>query len=301
MYFQHITVSGELGSGKSSIAHELARIHGMNVVSTGALQRKLAESLGLSTLAMNKRAETDSSIDERFDGLLREFGSKSDPAIFDSRMAWHFVPDAFKIHLVVDSLVAAERLYRVRSSDVESYSSVEHAARDARKRFESERMRFQQKYSVDIGRLKNYDLIVDTSDANLAEVVAEILQALDGKPARGGNLRVSPRRIVPTIDPVRELAAVEHGAMPTWESPTVGYSSPYFFAIRGHDALSKALLEKKKLVSAILESEDDEEVVGGITASQYLFREAQRKWIYDWEDIHGFRFSSYPDTADKEL
>lgn len=299
MHFRHITVSGEPGSGKSSVGRELARIYGMDIVSTGALQRELAASLGVSIVDVNKRAELDQSIDSRIDSILQGKGAQTTALIFDSRLAWHFVPNAFKLHLIVDPTVAAERLHRTRESNVESYTSVEHAAQDAHTRSSSERSRFRDKYGVDIFRLRNYDLVIDTSDAPLDMVVSEVLQVLNGPPTDGLQLRASPRRVIPTIEPARELAAIESGAAPAWEQPVVGYSSPEVFALRGHDALSRALIAKQVLVPALLESEGGEEVTAGITADEFLFTEAQRKWMYDWENIHGFRFPLYPDTADQ--
>ncbi|WP_109335563.1 (d)CMP kinase [Rhodococcus oxybenzonivorans] len=57
MHFRHITISGEPGSGKSSVGRELARIYGMDIVSTGALQRELAVrwayQLWMSTRELN--------------------------------------------------------------------------------------------------------------------------------------------------------------------------------------------------------------------------------------------------------
>lgn len=118
MHFRHITISGEPGSGKSSVGRELARIYGMDIVSTGALQRELAASLGVSLLDVNKRAELDQSIDLRIDSIPQGKGAQTTSLIFDSRLAWHFVPNAFKLHLIVDPTVAAERLHRTRESSV---------------------------------------------------------------------------------------------------------------------------------------------------------------------------------------
>lgn len=292
MSHKHIAISGELGSGKSSVANLLANLYGLRLVSTGQIQRSVAESSGLSTLEVNRLAEDDEKIDARIDGTLVELGSSETAVIFDSRLAWHFVPSAFKIHLLVDQEVAAQRLFRARSSAVERYGSVQEARRGAEERYQSERRRFIGKYGIDVSCLKNYDLIIDASDASVTEVFSEIQSVLEGSGPQGPSLRVSPRRVVPTGNCIRELTRDDEGH---WPHPVVGYARPFVFALRGYTALSEAIRSGQKLAPAFLEVEGDEEVVGGMSAVEYLRREARPSWIYDWEDAHAFRFAHYPE------
>jgi hypothetical protein len=187
---------------------------------------------------------------------------------------------------------------RGRFSAVERYRSVEDARTAAEARYASERSRFQLKYGVDISRLRNYDLIVDTSDADPHTISAAILRAM-AKPQRiRPEVLVSPKRVIPTRDSIRELSdrningPVEPGAGPS--VPSLGYSRPYFFLMRGARALSKDVDSSRSLAEAYLEVEGSEYVVGGMTADEYFRSEVQSSWIYDWEDAHGFRFSDYP-------
>ena len=289
---KHIAISGELGSGKSSVANLLANSYGLKVLSTGQIQRSVAESTGLSTLEVNRLAEHDEKIDARIDGTLVQLGSSETAVVFDSRLAWHFVPSAFKIHLLVDQEVAAQRLYKARSSAVETYGSVQEARHGAEERYQSERRRFISKYGIDVSRLKNYDLVIDASDASVKEIFSEIQSVLEGDAWQGPSLRVSPRRVVPTGNCIRELTRDDESH---WGHPVVGYARPFLFALRGHAALSEAIRSGRKLAPAFLEVEADEEVVGGMSAAEYLRREARPSWIYDWEDAHAFRFSHYPE------
>jgi cytidylate kinase len=306
MYFQHVAISGDLGSGKSSVSRILSKELGMRVFSTGEVQRSIAESMGLSSLEANVYAESEETIDARLDHQLEEMGRQEESVIFDSRLAWHFVPTAFKVHLVVDPHVAAERLFKARSSSVERYHSVEDALTRASARFESERRRFSSKYGIDIARLRNYDLVVDSSDVSAAMVAAEIIAVLRGEGPVEERLRISPRRVIPTGDCVSQLAHLndnsnfveahnfERGSL---GSPAIGYVRPYFFALRDHELLSKAIRSGAKFIPAKLEVEQDEEVAGGLSAEEYLRSEARRSWICDWEDVHGFHFKSYPEDA----
>jgi predicted cytidylate kinase len=177
---RQVAVSGDLGSGKSSVARLLSERLGLELIGAGDVQRSIAASMGLSTLQANWLAEEKSTIDAQIDGELQRLGREEVPAILDARMAWHFVPSSFKVHLLVEPLVGAERLLRGRFSTVEKYSSVEEAREGADARFASERRRFLAKYGVDISRLENYDLVIETSDASPSEIADEIVKALVG-------------------------------------------------------------------------------------------------------------------------
>ena len=58
-----ITISGDLGGGKSVLANALVDYWGAEAYSTGTIQRKMAAERGISTLELNKLAETDKTID----------------------------------------------------------------------------------------------------------------------------------------------------------------------------------------------------------------------------------------------
>ena len=65
-----ITLSGQLGSGKSTIGKMLATRLDYTFYSTGSAQRKIAAERGLTTLELNKLSMTDSSIDAQIESLL---------------------------------------------------------------------------------------------------------------------------------------------------------------------------------------------------------------------------------------
>jgi cytidylate kinase len=300
-HYRRIVLSGDLGSGKSSVAQELSARLRWRVVGSGDVQRAIAARMGLSTLQMNWLAEEKASIDAEIDGALAALADQDEPLIVDARMAWHFVPDSLKVHLVVAPSVGAERLLKGRFSAVEQYSSMEDARTGADVRFASERRRFLLKYGVDIARLRNYHVIADASDATpvaLAELI--LAQHAEGLHT-GTHVFVSPRRVVPTGDLAREIAAypdeLDGAAEVAGGGLTIGYSRPFFFLLHGARPLSRHLDQGTQLAPADLEAEGDEVVVGGMSADEYIARETRLSWIYDWEDAHGFRFAEYPQLA----
>ena len=75
-----ITLTGDLGSGKSVVSRILCERTGFEYISTGRVQRQLAQELGIDTLEMNRRADTDPTIDERIDGIFVALGKDPNTA-----------------------------------------------------------------------------------------------------------------------------------------------------------------------------------------------------------------------------
>lgn len=290
MLEHHIAISGDLGSGKSTVAATLAQRTGGRLISTGMLQRDIAAKRGISTLQANLDAETDESIDEQIDGMLLNEGRTGPPTVFDSRMAWHFVPSALKIHIVVAPDVGAERIHNRTGSAVEKYDSLDAAQAGAEARAASEQARFLGKYQVDISRLRNYDVVIDSSDASQDDIVSLIERAMN--PAAAPRLWISPRRAIPAGGWIQYPPP--DSEQPMADGPIVCYARPYFFAIRRYRELSAAIRTGGGLISAKLEAEGDDVIVGDLSAAEYLRTETTLSSLHKWEDTHGFRFSHYP-------
>src|SRR6266478_4855285 len=92
-----ITIAGLPCTGKSSTAKRIAEVLGYEYFSSGGLFRKMAAELGLSIEEMNFAAEKQKDIDREVDGLLVKIGKEKDNLVIDSRMAFHFIPDSFKV------------------------------------------------------------------------------------------------------------------------------------------------------------------------------------------------------------
>ena len=178
-----ITITGDLGSGKSAVSRLLCDRTGYKYISTGRIQRRLAEELGLDTLEMNRRAVADPSIDERIDGIFAALGKDPDGYVVDSRMAWFFLPDSFKVYLKIDVRIAAARILADPTRDREQYNSLDEAVDKILARKQSENERFLKKYGADCANLDNFDLVIDTSQRTVDEVTGLILKGLAMKKA----------------------------------------------------------------------------------------------------------------------
>ena len=63
----HITLTGNLGSGKSTLSKILEAEYGYEIFSTGKVIRKIAEEHGLSVLEMNELMNKDPKYDHEID------------------------------------------------------------------------------------------------------------------------------------------------------------------------------------------------------------------------------------------
>ncbi len=174
-----ITITGALGSGKSTIAGILCEKLGFERYSTGQAQRKIAEKYGITTLELNKRAEQDKSIDDEIDGVFKSLEETGKSYVIDSRMAWHFIPSSFKVKLEIDPLVAAERVTKDSSRTNEDHATLEETLANLKNRRASEVERFKKYYKVDIEDRKNFDLVLDTSSQTPEELAQIIMDAFE--------------------------------------------------------------------------------------------------------------------------
>ena len=298
---QSIVLNGDLGSGKSTVSIELAKRLGLRRISVGDLYREMAQQRQMTALQLNLHAELDQAVDGYVDQLQQDIADSGEQLIVDSRLAWHFFTDALKVHMITEPGEAARRVLARPSGPAESYTSIEEAKAKLRERSDSERNRFLTRYGVDKARLRNYDLICDSTRASSNEVVGHIIAAYEG--VLGGAilredpplLLLDPARIFPTagIDRLRgaeqaaltaELGRVGDTAM---EPLKIGYAGEHFFVVDGHRRLSAALVNGFRLVPARLVAEAAEPLAQGLSAVEYFTSAVDVRVIYDWEAMHG--------------
>jgi cytidylate kinase len=180
----HITITGKLGSGKSTVAKKLVELYGFEIFSTGAILRAAAAERGMDVLELNKelsaKLDSDRSMDDLIDNTTIRVATerKNDKLIFDSRMAWHFVPGAFKVFVTVDPRVAAERVMKDPRPG-EPAEDVDELCAELVERSKVEQARFQALYGVDYYDYNNYNLVVDSSNRTPDEIVSIIWEGFN--------------------------------------------------------------------------------------------------------------------------
>ena len=181
-----ITISGLPGSGKSVVARALADRLGFAHVSAGDFMREMAAEREMTILELSRRAERDDAIDREIDARTVRFSEQQDDFVMDARLAWHFIPSSIKVFLDVSRAVAASRIFGDdRATEGENVDTAA-TLRAIDERVASERLRYQKYYGVDYLEPSQFDLVVDTSERSVAQVVDEIVRHLrtDGKDRR---------------------------------------------------------------------------------------------------------------------
>jgi cytidylate kinase len=169
-----ITITGDLGSGKSAVSKLLQSALGFEIYSTGKVQREIAARLGMTTLELNQYAETHPEIDEEIDNAFKQLNSRPEGLIVDSRLAWFFMPASFKVFLTVPVEVAAQRIMSDPTRKSEQYDNPIQAIEELLARKRSENERFLKIYGADCTNLANFNLTVDTSGIAPSEVSERI-------------------------------------------------------------------------------------------------------------------------------
>ncbi len=179
----NITITGNLGSGKSSVA-KILNERGYEYSSTGNIFRQLAMENGLSVEEFNKKVNEaaksgDHSVDKMIDDTTTKIGEERDNVVFDSRLAWHFAPKSFKVSIITDIDEASRRVFHdsLRANS-ESYESQEACKKALINRQKLETVRYQEVYHIDYYDMSNYNLVIDSTNAASAEIAQEILDKM---------------------------------------------------------------------------------------------------------------------------
>src|SRR3989338_5787602 len=175
-----ITISGKAGSGKSTVAKELAKRLHLKHYSIGDLMRQMAKERNISLLELGKIAEKDKSIDKELDERQMKLRTEDD-FVIDGRLTAYFIPNAdVKIFLECEDRVRAERILKDERKD-EKNRDINEVISKIREREASERKRYKQYYGIDYYDEEMYNLVIDTTNLSVKEVVGRIMGNMGGR------------------------------------------------------------------------------------------------------------------------
>ena len=237
----NITIAGDLGSGKSTVANHLISNINYRIESAGLIFRRLAEQHGMTAKEFNQFIESNPKYDNMVDDTIKEMGAKEENIIFDSRLAWYFVPKSFKIYMYVDVDTATERIFNDKGRVSESYSDMATAKKEIIERRESEVLRYKTFYNIDINNYSNYDFIIDTSHATKDEVNDAVLSNFRAfeKGEAYDRILLSPKNLIIEND-------VENADSDDIE---IEKRDGKFYVLKGFAKVRAALEEGKNLVA----------------------------------------------------
>ncbi len=167
-----ITISGEPGSGKTTVARQLARRLGVPHVYAGDLYRQEAKQRGLTLEAFNKLCEGDHTIDRALDAAMAARARQGD-VVLEGRLAGFLAAEAglpaLKVWLTAGDEVRARRVAEREDGDWR------HVLQVNEDRHRSDARRYRQIYGYDLADTSVYDLVLATDDQTPEGLVEQLV------------------------------------------------------------------------------------------------------------------------------
>lgn len=169
-----ITITGKPCSGKSTIAKIIVKDHNFKRIGVGDMFKEEAKRQGLTVEELNRKCMNDFSLDRLLDSQTAELGKKFEGQkyIFDSRLAWYFVPKSFKVFVNLNDDEMAKRL--INREGLKDYPSFEEAKRAVLSRENLENERYKKIYGIDNTDLTKFDFVIDSFDKSPQTLADEI-------------------------------------------------------------------------------------------------------------------------------
>ncbi len=176
-----ITINGNPGSGKTTVAKRIAKKIGFKHVSMGDIRGEIAKKHNMTINELNELGLKEDWTDKEPDAYLQKLGKEEDNLAIDSWLAFHFIPHSLKIFIKCDPDIGAARIFKNQRDDEEHQKTVEGLKEMNQKRWENSRQRYLKWYDVDIDDLEPYDLIIDSTHKDIEEVIDEIMKKIGKK------------------------------------------------------------------------------------------------------------------------
>lgn len=242
----NITITGNLGSGKSSVA-KILKERGYEYSSTGNIFRQLAMEKGLSVEEFNRQVNEaashgDHSVDKMIDDTTTKISQERDNVVFDSRLAWYFAPKSFKVFIITDIDEASRRVfYDSLRANSESYATQDVCRKALINRQKLETVRYKEIYDIDYYDMSNYNLVIESTDASPGEIAQEILDKMTEY--QNGN-----------FDRMMELnpSSVKVAAAADSNSIEVSEKGGIFTLSAGKNKLDEAIAQGRKFVPVMI-------------------------------------------------
>lgn len=178
-----ITIGGNVGAGKTTLASKLAVALNYQQLYVGGIFREMAAEKNLSIEQFYAQLKDDPSIEQAVDQRQADLMRKQDNLIVQGRIAWYFAKSSpfkiFNVFLNVDPATGAHRSGERKENIGRSVDEMVIATAEREK---MERERYKMLYAIeDHLDPANYDLIIETSTLSEQEVFQKVLDAVQAR------------------------------------------------------------------------------------------------------------------------
>jgi len=169
-----ITIDGESGAGKGTIAEYIASKLNIYHFSASDVFYNIAEDRGISHVELAQQA--DKEVDLEVDRRTLERGLEND-CVIDSRIASWVLGEYSNLRIYVKADLE-ERAKRIAAREDISY---EKALEDTEKRDEENSRRYDDYYGINTEDLSIYDVIIDNTEMSISEQEEHLDKILEKK------------------------------------------------------------------------------------------------------------------------
>jgi CMP/dCMP kinase len=173
MYYRVIAISGEIGTGKSTLSKNLAKILGWEYINAGDFFRNWHKE---NNIPLSDSLKVPPELDKKIDADFIDKMTTGKNTIFESRLAGWLakdIPDVFKI------LVTCEFEEAMKRTAKRETVSIAEAKTSSQKRSLQLQQKFQKLYlAKDFLNPKYFNLVIDTTnispEASAQKVITEM-------------------------------------------------------------------------------------------------------------------------------
>ena len=182
-----ISFNGDHGSGKSTIAERVAEKLGYPRYYMGKIFRDIAKEKAITLSELTTLCNNDPEIDKQVDQYLVNLSKEQTNFVIESRTAWHFIPQSFKVYLKVEEREGAKRIYNEIQSSASrkegdrNLNSIENVMLSEKERKNKDDVRYKKYDGIDIHQEENYDLVIDTTHLSREDALKEVMTAVSAK------------------------------------------------------------------------------------------------------------------------
>lgn len=165
-----ITITGLPGSGKTSVAKELARHLHIKHYSMGDLFRKIAKKRKISVLDLTKQGKPT----DEMDSIQKYIAKTHKNAIIDSRLGAYLIKNAHvKIYIYAD---LKTRVNRIAKREKINYKEALH---ETLSREREELKHYKKEYNIDYRDKKLYNIIMNTEELTIEQTTKKLINKIN--------------------------------------------------------------------------------------------------------------------------
>ncbi len=172
-----ITIGGNVGAGKTTLANNLANELHYQQLYVGGIFRDMAAEKNLTIEQFYAQLKEDPALEQAVDQRQATMMREKDDLIVQGRVAWYFAKSSpfkvFNILLTVSPVIGAERVGEKKENVGKAADEVAAATGEREK---MERERYKMLYGIE-NHLdpKQYDFVLDTTSLTEQEVFDKVL------------------------------------------------------------------------------------------------------------------------------